>query len=119
MGLYEGIKDAIGLAQKADNIELYRQLLDLGAQALELQAEITRLREENAELKKTEDIERRIVRHTLTKENGIHDGYPYITLSDDEQNIRYCAVCWGREQKLIQLYSNDVCMECMIKKRNK
>ena len=52
MGLYEGIKDAIGIAQKADNIELYRQLLDLGAQALDMQAEITRLREENAELKK-------------------------------------------------------------------
>ncbi|HEZ7991258.1 MAG TPA: hypothetical protein RWO66_09965 [Ruminococcus sp.] len=49
MGLYEGIKDAIGLAQKADNIDLYKQLLDLGAQALEMQAEITRLREENAE----------------------------------------------------------------------
>ena len=49
MGLYEGIKDAIGLAQKADNIDLYKQLLDLGAQALERQAEITRLREENAE----------------------------------------------------------------------
>lgn len=41
MGLYEGIKDAIGLAQKADNIDLYKQLLDLGAQALDMQAEIS------------------------------------------------------------------------------
>lgn len=60
MGLYEGIKDAIGLAQKADNIDLYKQLLDLGAQALEMQAEITRLREENAELKKDRDLESKI-----------------------------------------------------------
>ncbi len=119
MGLYEGIKDAIGLAQKADNADLIKQLLNLGSQALEMQDEIRKLKEENEELKKAKDIESIIVRHPLTKENGIHDGYPYITLSDDEQNIRYCAVCWGREQKLIQLYSNDVCMECMIKKRNK
>lgn len=118
MGLYEGIKDAIGIAQKADNIELYRQLLDLGAQALDMQAEITRLREENEDLKKVKDMESKIVRHTHIKDNGTHNGYPYITLSDDEQNIRYCAVCWGRDQKLIQLYSNDICMECMIKKRN-
>ena len=43
MGLYDAMKDAINLAQKADNIELYRQLLDLSAQALELQAEVARL----------------------------------------------------------------------------
>ena len=60
MGLYEGIKDAIGLAQKADNIDLYKQLLDLGAQALDMQAEITRLREENAELRKANDLESRL-----------------------------------------------------------
>ena len=53
MGLYEGIKDAIGIAQKADNIELYKQLLDLGAQALDLQAEVARLKEENAELERS------------------------------------------------------------------
>ena len=52
MGLYDAMKDAINLAQKADNIELYRQLLDLSAQALELQAEVARLKEENAELRK-------------------------------------------------------------------
>ena len=42
MGLYDAMKDAISLAQKADNIELYRQLLDLSAQALELQAEVAK-----------------------------------------------------------------------------
>ena len=37
MGLYEGIKDAIGIAQKADNIELYKQLIDLSSQAFDMQ----------------------------------------------------------------------------------
>lgn len=57
MGLYDAMKDAVSLAQKADNIELYRQLLDLSAQALELQADVTRLREENVELKRVHDLE--------------------------------------------------------------
>ena len=39
------------MAQKADNIDLYRQLLDLSAQALEMQEEIIRLKAENKELK--------------------------------------------------------------------
>ena len=49
MGLYEAFKDAISVAQKADNVELYRQLLDLSAQALDMQAEIAKLKEENTE----------------------------------------------------------------------
>jgi len=101
MGLYEGIKDAIGIAQKADNIELYRQLLDLGAQALDMQAEITRLREENEELKKANDLESRIIMH---KEN-------YITLKDDAEEIHYCSNCWGLNHKLIPKTETG-CYEC-------
>ena len=40
------------LAQKADNVELYKQLIDLSSQALDMQTEIAKLREENSELKK-------------------------------------------------------------------
>lgn len=52
MGLYEGIKDVAKVVQQADNIELYRQLLDLSAQALDFQAENSKLKEEIADLKK-------------------------------------------------------------------
>lgn len=105
MGLYEGIKDAIGLAQKADNIDLYKQLLDLGAQALDMQAEISRLREENEELKKSNDLESRIIRHKDF----------YISLKDDEQEIHYCPTCWGKDHKLIQLTDEDRCFLCDTK----
>ena len=43
MSLYEGIKDVASVLQKADNIELYKQLLDLGKEALSLQQEVSRL----------------------------------------------------------------------------
>lgn len=61
-----------------------------------MQAEITRLREENAESRKANDLESRIIRHDQ----------PYITLSDDDKEIKYCASCWGNNKKLIQLICN-------------
>ena len=93
MGLYEGIKDAIGIAQKADNIELYRQLIDLSSQALDMQTEIVRLREENAELKKGTDIENSFIRHAQ----------PYLTIDGENPRTCYCAVCWGKSRKLLQM----------------
>ncbi len=92
MGLYDAFKDALNVAQKADNVELYRQLLDLSAQALSLQAENERLRLENQELRRQKVTEELIVRHTQ----------PYITLSGDS-TIKYCAVCWDSDNKLIQM----------------
>ena len=109
MGLYEAFKDAISVAQKADNIELYRQLLDLSAQALDMQAEIAKLKEENAELKKRKDIANEIVRHE----------HPFITLNGDEQTLCYCSHCWDSQQLLIQLncHANGTfeCPHCSAK----
>ena len=51
MGLYEGLKDVANIVQKADNIDLYRQLLDLSAQALDLQNKVSELMDENKKLK--------------------------------------------------------------------
>lgn len=109
MSFYDAIKDAASLAQKADNIELYRQLLDLSAQALELQAEVARLKEENAELRKKEDLSSSIIRHAE----------PFITKAGDEANLRYCSHCWDAEQKLIQLRCDEedasfVCPHCNV-----
>lgn len=107
MGLYEGIKDVANLVQKADNIELYRQLLDLSAQALDLQNQISELMSENKKLKEQKDISNRIERHKEA----------YITLKDDEENILYCSHCWDSKKLLIQCDCNDrigqmFCPEC-------
>ena len=93
MGLYEGIKDAIGIAQKADNIELYKQLIDLSSQALDMQTEIAKLREVNLELQKSKHTKKRLVRHEQ----------PYLTLEGDNPKVCYCAVCWGKDEKMIQM----------------
>lgn len=93
MSLYDGIKDVAKLVQQADNIDLYRKLLDLSAQALDLQAENARLKEENAQLKKIKIDEERLVRHKQ----------PYLTMRGDEQHLKYCSVCWDTSRKLVQM----------------
>ena len=109
MSFYDGIKDAIKVAQKVDNIELYQKLLDIGAQALDMQEELRRLKEENANLKKKNDLRPLIERH---KES-------FITLKDEQPQLRYCAHCWDAEEKLIQLLCNEKsgtfdCPHCKI-----
>lgn len=93
MSLYDGIKDVAKVVQQADNIDLYKQLLDLGQQALDMQAEIGKLREENAELKKSRDLDSDIVYHVD----------PFVTRKSDEIPIKYCATCWGNGKRLITL----------------
>ena len=102
MAFYDAFKDVIDIAQKADNIDLYRKLLDLSRDALDLQNEVYKLSEENEELKKKISEDQKIVRH---KEEM------YITLKDDEQQIPYCSICWGSDHKLIQLV-DDRCFVC-------
>ena len=96
MCIRDRFKDVLSVAQKADNIDLYRKLLDLSAQALEMQDEITQLKQENAELKKYKDIEAKIVRHDQ----------PFISLAGEDSDVLYCATCWGMEKKLIQVKCN-------------
>ena len=97
MSLYDALKDVIKVARNSGNIELYKQLLDLGSQALELQEENANLKSENDNLKQVKDIESKVVRHEE----------PYITLIDDENEIMYCSRCWDVDRILVQERSMD------------
>lgn len=115
MGFYDAMRDVINLAQKADNIELYRQLLDLGSQALDLQAEIARLKEENSELKKQNDLETDIEYHVDA----------FVTRKSDKKPIKYCVACWADKKKLVTLqdiqwdnYNCPLCNARVVDKSN-
>lgn len=110
MSFYDALKDAISVAQKADNVELYRQLLDLGAQALELQAEVSRLKEENAALRKKHDLSSLLQRHKEL----------FITKEGEEPVLRYCSHCWDSNEKVIQLLCDEedgsfICPHCKMR----
>lgn len=110
MGWFDTFKDVLTVAQKADNVELIKQLLDLNNQALTMQEEIRQLKEENVELRKEKDLESRIIRHEE----------PYVTLRDETPEIRYCAVCWGVDKKLVQFYDNQrSCVICGARMRGR
>lgn len=59
--------------------------------------EVIQLMKENAELKKSTDIENKVERHTEA----------YITLKEDSIRILYCSHCWDSENKLIQMNASD------------
>ncbi len=97
MRLYEAFKEVLSIAQKADNIELYRQLLDLSAQVLDMQEAIAKLKKENSEFKVKKSIACKIVRHIE----------PVVTLKNDSMNLRYCSHCWDSQQLLVQLNCHE------------
>lgn len=109
MGLYEGIRDIASVIQKADNIELYQKLLDLSAQALELQAQVNQLTNDNVELRQALNLKQGIIRHKKA----------YLTLPEDTIDIKYCSHCWDAEHKLIQVVCHEVgaffCPHCKNK----
>lgn len=112
MGLYEGIKDVAKVVQQADNVDLYKKLLDLSAQALDMQAEIAALKEENAALKREKEKMDDIEYHNTNDPDAEGQEYPYITLASDDKKIRYCGICWGKNHKLIPLYNEFNCIVC-------
>lgn len=105
MGLYEGIKDVAKVVQQADNIELYKTLLDLSSQALDMQADISALQKENEELKTELFKKKSIIRH-----KGI-----YITLEGEQPGIVYCSACYGKDNTYIQMFDYDEeCYQCPV-----
>lgn len=98
MALYDFVRDAINVAQKADNIDLMKQLLDIGQMALDLQNENSELKRKIDELDSLQAFEADIVPQQE----------PYFTLKSDAGTVdRYfCATCWGNSHKKIQMWYN-------------
>lgn len=91
MDLYSLVRDLIEEAKEQKNLSLVEKLIDI-------KLAISELQDENEALKKKLEAKEKIIRHS--------DGN-YITLENDDQQIKYCSMCWGNEQKLIQLYEKD------------
>jgi cytochrome c len=101
MNFYDAFKDALDVAQKIDNIDLYRKLLDLSRDALDLQNEIYKLSEENRSLK----AELNAMKSTEDLESDLElqpEGY-YVRVSERNagKKIKYCAACWQNIRKLM------------------
>jgi hypothetical protein len=91
MGWYEAVKDAINVAQKADNLDLMRQLLEVQKEIQDMSSEMITLKNENRELREKLN----------TKENVKYDRKLNLYYTEgDEGRIDYCPVCWSRDSIL-------------------
>ena len=105
LNLLDTIKQTAIIIQKADNLSLYKQILDIQQLALAQQDEMQRLREENKELLERINLKQKVIRHKQ----------PVITIKND--NTIYCATCYGKDNKLIQMLLIDdyyCCPVCRI-----
>lgn len=94
MSLYEGIKDVASIVQKADNIELYKKILDLQKEVLDIIEENKILKEKIMQLEKNDYLQKNLILknecYYLNKDNGELDG-------------PYCTTCWDKDKKLIRM----------------
>jgi hypothetical protein len=117
MGYYENIRELISIAQKADNIDLYRRILDLQAEIQEMASKLLE-REDTirtheatiAELEEKFALKDRLVFYSgsyfLTDEHGRPEGRAF------------CARCWEVDHRTIHVHQDprarqvSVCPEC-------
>lgn len=117
MSVYDVLKDAVSIAQKADNIELYRILLDAQKDSMDLLEENRNLKEKIRKLKDNSAINKALI----FKNNC------YFKKEDIELDEPYCSKCWDDDRRLIRLhidnfYGHDgvtgTCYKCQTQSYN-
>ena len=94
MSIYDGMKDMVSTIQKIDNIELYRQILDLQREVLQVVAENTELKgklaEAEAQLSRKQDLRFEYNAYWTGETLEASDG-------------PFCAKCWDTRQQLVRM----------------
>jgi regulator of replication initiation timing len=105
MGIIDKVKSIASMIQKVDNIELYKTILDLQANVMELVEENGRLKSDLAEFS-----EKLKTKESLFFE---HDAY-WSKKADGTKDGPFCSNCWDSKQKLIRLHlwGNDEYSGC-------
>lgn len=106
MSLYDAAKDALKIAQKIDNIDLVQRLLDVQAQALDIQAEKQTLLQQITALERENESLTEIKKYTFEPNKTY--------LSDpDNPGLRLCPVCTKLKKIPVPLLrGNNYCQQC-------
>ncbi len=97
MGILDTAKDAVQLVQKIDNIELYKQILDLQSEAIKLVEENISLKNQNRALQ-----EQLKVKDSLTFENN-----GYWIQKENTKEGPFCTHCWDKNKELVRKHLDD------------
>lgn len=107
MGLIDTFKDIIQVVQKADNVELYKMIMEAQQGVWELQNENRDLKDENTELQRT----------LAKKKNMIYDsknGYFVEIKEDGKEEGKFCPKCWQKDDKAVYLETYRHDLKCTV-----
>ena len=95
MGIIDNLKDAAKLAKGLGNMDLYKQILDLQGEALEMQEQL------NQKTKRITELEEALA----VKENLVFVEPAYYEMDKDGKPIEvpYCQTCFEGEGRAIHL----------------
>ncbi len=93
MSLYEAAKDAVKIAQKADNIELVQKVLDVQKEALDMQEKMQRKNDEIATLRQNLKLLELEIRE---KGNYVLEKSVYWKTDDVDRAQPYCPTCHSK-----------------------
>jgi regulator of replication initiation timing len=96
MSIIENAKSVVKLVQQIDNIELYKQILDLKDQIFDLVEENRNMRDEvrslQEKLRTKESLKFHFNAYWKENQDGTRDG-------------PFCSKCWDKEEKLVRMVS--------------
>lgn len=105
MGIIENAKDAVKLVQQIDNIELYRKILDLEVEAIELTDQLKQKDEIISQLRKSLELKGEFIckdsaYYIADKSGKITDG-PFCTKCFDVNHLKCRLVADSKELQVI------------------
>jgi len=111
MGIYELIKDAVNIASKAGNRELFDKLIDVQKGSLDLLDENRQLKLKIAELEDNSELTKSLI----FKYNC------YYKPDDKNYDEPFCTNCWDSNHKLIRMHKYEdrigpwvICNVCKV-----
>lgn len=105
MGIIENAKEAVKIVQQIDNIELYRKILDLQAEAIELSEELKKKDETISKLKDALSLKGKMIceasAYYITDEKGNKTEGPFCTKCFDIDQSKCRLVADNKEPQVI------------------
>lgn len=101
MGILDDAKEVANAVHEIHNLDLYQRVLALHSDIIELVEQNNRLRAENADLKKQQDINARL--YPVSRPRlAYHLRGDNETKGDDGP---FCNICWDIDKKLVRMRS--------------
>lgn len=111
MGILDTAKDVLTLVQKADNLDLVKQVLALQGDIMKMMDENRSLKDEVRSLKEQLNIKAKLVFKNNTY---------WIPMEDGTEDGPFCSTCHDTEHQLVRLHKMGIgghtCPACNIKR---